>query len=224
MRNTAILTIALILAAFIPGNASCEKTIKGYKNVLSPYFALEDQVDPDREVFAGVLDKCSGGDSLICRAELVRSILSEGRLGRFDPWPPRIDALHRAEKFLKNEYILGIHKKYKLRENLSWNESPAGSNNWEFNLHALEILSNATEAYRRTGERKYLEKCRDLISDFIDDNFDHRYLPSRYSWYDHSVSNRTIHAIDFWHEWLGLEDPDLDFVDDFLEFIWRLSW
>ncbi|MBN2184675.1 MAG: heparinase II/III family protein [Candidatus Krumholzibacteriota bacterium] len=221
MRKSLTLTAACILVTSCPWNGWSAHMTKGYKDVLSPEFILEDLVDPERESCSRAFELLGRGDSIKCRAEIVRAFLEEGRQGRFEPWPPRRDALLRADKFLKNEYILGIHKGYDLPADLEWKESPSGSNNWEFNLLALEVLSNATEAYRQTGERKYLDRCAKLISDFVEDNYDHKNLPSRYSWYDHSVANRTIHSIDFWHEWLKLDDRDEDFAATFLEFIWR---
>ncbi|MBN2070129.1 MAG: heparinase II/III family protein [Candidatus Krumholzibacteriota bacterium] len=194
---------------------------KRYCDILSPQFVMEDLIDLGREGYSEALILREKGDSTGCRLEIIKSLLGERAPRGFDVWLVRPDALLRADMLLDNNYILGIHGGFKLPDDLRWSEDPAASNNWQFNLLAMDFLANSTEAFRQTGERKYLDKGKKAILDFMEDNLDCANLPSRYSWYDHSVANRTIHAIDFWHEWSGLGEQDIAFTAVFLEFIWR---
>ena len=220
IRTAIFIIIYLVGSSSFQGSARAASR-KGYSDILRPRFILADVIDPGRDEFSHAAELREDDGVTIFRAEILGVILESGFRGKFDPWPPRADAILRADLFMKDKYILGIHSGYKLSGNIGWSENPSGSTNWEFNLLAMDVLANATEAFRQTGDRKYLDKGRLLILDFIEDNYDPEKLPSAYSWYDHSVAYRTIHTIDFWREWLKMEENDEKFTAAFIEFIWR---
>lgn len=162
-----------------------------------------------------------GGHVQECRDKIVEyfSRLKPGH--NVEPWPSYKDALFRADELLQNRYILGRHEPQNLTSDLSWRENPTGLNNWCFLLLALDILRSVNDAYRLTGDARYIMKGKELISDFAEDNADPESLPSRYSWFDHSVAYRTIYLVDYWNQWMDIKDQDRAFVLLLLELLWR---
>ena len=221
MIRTAIFIIICLLGSSSFWGSARAASRKGYRDILDPRFILDEVIDLGRDEFSQAVGMRENEGVVSCRAEILGVIVDTGFRGEFDPWPPRADAILRADLFLEDKYILGVHRGYRLSSNLRWSENPPGSTNWEFNLLAMDVLANATEAFRQTGDRKYLDKGRLLLLDFMEDNYDSVELPSAYSWYDHSVAYRTIYAIDFWREWLTLGEKDERFTAAFVGFIWR---
>ena len=209
-----------MMSALLPSSALCARC-KGYHPVLTARFVPEKVFD----LAAGGMEKAAAslgdGDRAACRAAILECLMDEQREVGVEPWPPRPDALGRADSLLKNVYILGVHEGRRLGRDIGWNENPAKSANWEFNLLAMDFLPNLSEAFRLTTERRYIDMGKEAILDFVRDNTNPEALPSRYSWYDHSVAYRSIHAVDFWKVWVSLGERDDRFASAFVEFIWR---
>ncbi len=141
---------------------------------------------------------------------------------RLDLWGTRAGAVREADAILDNSYKFWIYDRYDLPVDLNWRENPARSRNWVYFLFSFEFLGILNEAHAITGDRLYLERGRDLIIDFVNDNYDPKHLPSKdLSWYEHTVANRALFLVDFWPMFAGAEHPDSTFTGLFLDLVWR---
>ncbi|MCU0638515.1 MAG: heparinase II/III family protein [Candidatus Krumholzibacteria bacterium] len=219
-KKTPALACLVVMASLLPSSALCARC-KGYHAVLTPRFAPENVFD----LSAGGMEAAAGrlreDDRAACRAAIFERLMDQRRPSAVESWPPRPDALGRADSLLGDVYILGVHEGRRLGRDIGWDENPAESANWEFNLLAMDFLPNLSEAFRVTADKKYIDRGREAILDFVRDNADPEALPSRYSWYDHSVAYRSIYAVDFWKLWASLGERDDSFASAFIEFIWR---
>ncbi len=208
--------LILGMSSFSPAPAGLR-----YQGVLGKDFSIHSEIDLGKKGFGKAFRFLKKGEINKCHNSIIDYFLNKSPGYLFEKWPSYDDALYRANNFLSDIYILGIHKGYKLPAKLLWKENPSGSLNWEFNFLALDILRSVSEAYAQTGDERYLVKGEKLIRDFVRNNFNAGALPSRYSWYDHAVAYRTIHSIDFWPNWLKQEKRNRNFVPVMLELTWR---
>ncbi len=221
IMDSGRITTGLVMIAIAVLPQGLHASFSRYLDVLDKKFDLEYEIDLSRREFGEAAALLERGDTACCRALILDRLLEGRHRFRLEHWPSYDDALARADSLLDNVFILGVHEPVRLTDDLKWTENnPSGSKNWEFNLHALDILCSLNAAYRATGDGRYLDRGERLIRDYAADNFDSGKIPSHYSWYDHSVAYRSIHTIDFWRVWLHA-GCGREFARLYLEFIWR---
>lgn len=220
-RSKALWCIAVSLALVSLELCSGRANAFVYVDNLKKRFYPESELDLEKYGFRGSADLLGIGDTLGCREKIAEYFLHRKPRGGIEQWGTYDDAIYRADEFLKNRYILGEYKAYSLPPKLTWKENPSKLMNWGFLFLAFDIFRSANEAYRVTGNERYIVKCKELIGGFTEDNYNLRKHPSEFSWYDHSVALRAIYSIDFWHQYLRSSDEDRTFTLLFMELIWR---
>lgn len=190
-------------------------------NILTREFRPELMLDSEIAGMQEAWELLGRGDAEGCRKKIAEYFYSQKPKHAIEPWPSYENAQFRADEFLKNRYILGTHTVQDLPDDLNWRENPAGLDNWGFLLHALDILRSVNDAYRLTGDTRYIVKGKGLIIDFAEDNLNAKSIPSRFSWYDVAVAYRTIYLLDFWNHYMDLKEADESFTLLFIELLWR---
>jgi len=210
----ALLTVASDACA---GNAHNHR----FQDVLDCRFRIDSALDLGYSRLAGAVSTAAAGDTNALKTSVAEYFITHKRRCKIKQWPPHENSKLRADAFLEDEYILGIHPGYRLKRSLTWRENPAKSDNWMFMLNAFDILRSVTDTYRASGDTRYSERAKNLILDFIEDNYDFRRLPGRYSWYDHAVAYRAIYLVDFYIHCIYMHDCDAGFMLELLELVWR---
>ena len=91
-------------------------------------------------------------------------------------------------------------------KDFSWNQNwhfDDKSALWNFNLHYFEFLLSMVDAYRKSGERKYLDKSKETIIYWIDRN---KQKDSGEGWYPYTVDLRLTN----WLSYYSYVNKDLD--------------
>lgn len=103
-----------------------------------------------------------------------------------------------ANQIISNHlYVHASWKPVPYSEPLDWTVDPYESITWRYYLHSLDIVGYLVNAYEVTNDSKYIDKAKDLIQSWINNNP----LPNgdikSDSWGDHSTANRVINFIQF---------------------------
>ncbi|HUV36245.1 MAG TPA: heparinase II/III family protein, partial [Patescibacteria group bacterium] len=189
---------------------------------LTENFYLYECVDLELEVLRRARSHFEKGEIDECDREILSYFSSRKGHCRLEPWGTRPHAVQEAESILDNSYKFWLYDRYELPADLTWRENPARSRNWVFFLLSFDFLGVLNEAFAITGDRRFLERGRELIIDFKEDNYNPERLPSRdLSWYEHTVAIRALFLLDFWQ--LSTDDgaPDSTFTGTFLDLLWR---
>lgn len=107
---------------------------------------------------------CSIGCTVASTVDNVRPIATVPELD-FDP-----AFLNRfsADEILEDK-VAFLHSSKEFHWNQKWHYADRSAL-WNYNLHYFEFLFSLIDAYRKTGQRKYLDKSLDTINYWIDNN------------------------------------------------------
>lgn len=113
-----------------------------------------------------------------------------------------------ADGILENRYWLHDGwEEVKLPSDLTWKEDPFNNRSWQLYLHNMIFLEYLTEAYRHTGEEKYLNRGKDLVADWVEGNpYDDP--ATEMSWHDHGTAVRLMNFVRFFEVWRLSGDKD----------------
>lgn len=75
-----------------------------------------------------------------------------------------------ADGILEGVVDVGIFEPVELGADLTWSEDPFEDANWRHRLHFLRWLEALREAFRETGDARYLDRWRTVWLDWRDDN------------------------------------------------------
>ncbi|PTM54754.1 alginate lyase family protein [Desmospora activa] len=98
-----------------------------------------------------------------------------------------------------------------LPADLTWKEDPFKNRSWQLYLHNMIFLEYLTEAYRHTEDKKYLEKGKSLVVDWVANN-PYDKPATEMSWHDHGTAVRLMNFVRFFEVWRLSEDKDDDFA------------
>lgn len=101
------------------------------------------------------------------------------------------DPIPAADGLLQDRYQLGTHPAVTLPHDLTWTEDPFHDTNWMFLLHSLQYVKDLLDAWRLTGEQRYLDRALELGRDWAADNSVGA-EPSIWAWNDHSAALRGV--------------------------------
>ena len=80
---------------------------------------------------------------------------------------------------------------YKLGKKINWNASPYGNRSWEYVFHSLRWMGTLVVEYENTGDKRYLERAKEITKDWVKNNKHGARGTKPYVWKDHPVSLRT---------------------------------
>jgi hypothetical protein len=133
------------------------------------------------------------GISTSFKPQTIESLNSEmARLKDFS-----LGEVEIAEKALNNIWSIPffgerpIHGDATIHLDKLWGGKVVNNLSWELSLHSLYILRNLVFAHKDTGDNRFLDKGREIIESWAENNPRNR-PPSRFSWGDHSTANRAL--------------------------------
>lgn len=101
--------------------------------------------------------------------------------------------IERAEEILNNQFKF-LNRGCTFRNKVDWN--PEGfSRLWVFNLHYFDYGLDLAIAYYRTGKKKYFDKFKDLVEDWIEGNN----IVQDDAWHPYTTSRRIVNWIFSFH-------------------------
>lgn len=80
---------------------------------------------------------------------------------------------------------------YKLGKKIDWNASPYRNRSWEYVYHSLRWMGTLVVEYENTGEKRYLDRAKEITKDWVARNKHGARGTKSYVWTDHPVSLRT---------------------------------
>ena len=108
-----------------------------------------------------------------------------------------------ADRFFQSKFQFMDYPPAQLSEKLLWTEDPYGDRTWNWHLHCMSYVSLLAHAYKETGEVRYLEKAREFVLKWIEDNSRYFIRPvSDFSWHDHATAFRLMNWLYFWDIWI----------------------
>ncbi|WP_240506484.1 heparinase II/III family protein [Thermoactinospora rubra] len=94
-----------------------------------------------------------------------------------------------ADDVMRGEISLVGLPAFKLGKTIDWDASPYKNRSWEYVFHSLRWMGTLVVAYENTGERRFLERAKEITADWVKHNKPGAAKP--YVWKDHPVSLRT---------------------------------
>ena len=213
MRHALVLSLIVLLS-------SCARDPLELWEHTSPPEGLSELlslIDLESSGFELVKVALSEGDSLAA-TELMHAY--------FRTHPP-IEAPHStysnmlnlAEDLLDGTLELPNHPPFDLPDDPDWSEDPFGDPNWRFLYHTFRWPMSLLEAYRETGEQRFLDRFLFLMEDYAQDNIG-GISPSDMTWYDMAASIRIENWLYSWKILLETGDADEAFMIRFLPYAW----
>ncbi|MCL5247328.1 heparinase II/III-family protein [Cellulophaga sp. 20_2_10] len=95
---------------------------------------------------------------------------------------------------------------------IDWTENPLKNDTWQLYYQNLLFVSSLNHAYKNTNEIKYHNKAKAYIKSYIKLHQNKNFTTSKFSWYDHSCAFRTTHIFQTISNELGLNKPDISFI------------
>lgn len=96
-----------------------------------------------------------------------------------------------ADEVMRGEISLVGLPAYKLGKKINWNASPYKNRSWEYVFHSLRWMGTLVVEYENTGERRYLDRAKEITKDWAARNKYGARGTKPYVWNDHPVSLRT---------------------------------
>ena len=110
-----------------------------------------------------------------------------------------------ADEVMRGEISLVGLPPVKLGKKIDWAASPHRNRSWEYVFQSLRWMGTLVVAYENTGERRYLDRAREITEDWVAHNKYGARGTKPYVWKDHPVSLRTqplvclsMHVKDGW--------------------------
>ncbi|MBM7615470.1 heparinase II/III family protein [Alkaliphilus hydrothermalis] len=112
-------------------------------------------------------------------------------------------------------YLMEIWKEYPYKGKLDWKIDPYKDKSWTLYYHSLRMVSYLCNAYETTGELQYLDKSKEIISDWIENNHIEK-LTVKIAWNEHSASNRVLNMIYYLEMIKQTPNIDYEFMNSLL--------
>ncbi|MGI5273881.1 heparinase II/III family protein [Nonomuraea sp. CA-218870] len=96
-----------------------------------------------------------------------------------------------ADDVMRGEISLVGLPAYKLGKKINWAASPYKNRSWEYVFHSLRWMGTLVVEYENTGEKRYLERAKEITKDWVANNRHGARGTRSYVWKDHPVSLRT---------------------------------
>ncbi|WP_130860472.1 heparinase II/III domain-containing protein [Gracilibacillus phocaeensis] len=112
-------------------------------------------------------------------------------------------SIEQAKQIVNDQLIVHpLWEAVSTKHEIDWNQDPFNNRTWCYYLHSLSPVNYLMNAYEYEKQTIYIDKAKEIINSWEENNSINSQFVSEYAWKDHSTANRVVAIIYFWSNYI----------------------